>query len=273
MKSKSLAPKIRNFFHQFDISDTEIDIYLELLQQSNLTIAKLVSKTKIPRTTIYGNIDKLIHKGLVTQAKKDSRRFLMAEKPEKLRLLLLDKKLEVEEEVQKIQELENNIEAVVDEVVEVAPAIESASHINAQYYEGKAEVNSIYHQAFLANELRSYVNLGKVHIVFPENNELYMKVQKEMNSKKVKEIIDDSKESISKAKEFSQSPNFEYRVKSLPSNKEAIDVLIFDGRVAMVNFEASIIGSVLTNKPYYEHSKALFDFLWDSLPVLNSPQR
>ncbi|MCA9387249.1 hypothetical protein KC669_04415, partial [Candidatus Dojkabacteria bacterium] len=137
--------------------------------------------------------------------------------------------------------------------------------VDVKYYEGKDNAMLIYKEAFNADELRSYVNLEAVSEVFTDNAQLYQEAQKRKKSKLVREILDASDSSIAKGSEFAKDDNFDFKTSKTPMNLSSIDVLIYDGKVATINFKDSITGTVIANKDYYENSKAIFDMLWNML--------
>ena len=57
---------------------------------------------------------------------------------------------------------------------------------------------------------------------------------------------------------------YRYMPKYLKLSSE--DILIYDGKVAIINVEDKISGVVLSNSAYYYNSKELFDFNWRTLP-------
>ena len=44
------------------------------------------------------------------------------------------------------------------------------------------------------------------------------------------------------------------------------EIIIYDGKVSIVNFSNKIVGTVLQNTDYYINTKGMFDFIWQLLP-------
>ena len=44
------------------------------------------------------------------------------------------------------------------------------------------------------------------------------------------------------------------------------DILIYDGKVAIINYTGKITSMVLHSRDYYSNSAELFDFIWEILP-------
>lgn len=257
MKDLSVDKNVLTYLQDFGLNDKEIIIYLSLLKYGPNTIMDLARKTEIKRSTTHNNVEELIKKGLVSQTNYGERRMVIAEDPDKLKFLLEQRKWEV-------SKLERSMDQIVSEILQVVPKAKENSEVEAKYYIGKEGTSLIYKEAFLAKELRSYVNLAAVAGVFPENSELFLKIQNKNRSKlMVKEIIDGSLESAEIAKKFKTHANFQFKSAFQKLNLSAIDILIYSNKVAFVNFkDNTVTGTVITNKDYYENSVAIFEFIW-----------
>lgn len=248
---------VRSYLTEFGLNDKEVTIYLTLLKTGPSTIMDLSRKTGIKRSTTHNNVEELIKKGLVSQTNYGERRMAVAEDPEKLKFLLEQRKWEV-------QKLEKNMTDIVKGIYETIPQAKDTSKVEVKYYDGSMGVKLIYKEAFSSPELRSYVSLAEIAKVFPDNSELFKDVKNK--SRKVMEIVDDSEESLKAAKEFSKDSNFKFKVSPSALNLSAVDILIFEHKVALINFKDSVRGIVIENKDYWENMKAIFDYTWATLP-------
>src|SRR5260221_2854692 len=255
--SLKVEKSIKNFLIDFGITDKEITVYLTLLKSGPNTIMNLARETGIKRSTTHNTVEELIKKGLVSQTNYGERRMVIAEDPDKLKFLMDQKRWD-------IQKLEKSLPDAIKSIFESIPNAKENSTVNVKYYTGKDGAALIYKEAFNSPELRSYVNLAAVHKVFPENFESYLSFQKKTKAK-VKEIIDGSDESLKIADEFAKASNFEFKKGKVGINLSAIDILMYDGHVALINYNDSIIGTVISNKDYYDNSAAIFDFIWNML--------
>jgi len=256
--------EIQKFMKSLGFSSIESKIYLSLLNLGPSTITKLSRRTQIPRTSVHRYIERLIEKGFVSQTYKANTRTVIAEDPKKLELIIREKEIELENKSENIDDLRKSLPKIINSIRNNIPNVDLKTKIAVKYYEDKNGIKSIYQEAFAAKELRSYVNLSAVHEVFKENASLYDQYQKQNKSLFVKEIIDNSPASIKIASQFSERKNFEYKISAIPINLSSIDILIYDGKVAMVNYK-ELLGSVLMNWDYYENSKTIFDYIWHTL--------
>lgn len=67
------------------LSDTEAEIYLQLIKKGSLTAVSIAKETKIHRRTIYDNLNILANKGLVTYYIENNVKFFQANSPDILK--------------------------------------------------------------------------------------------------------------------------------------------------------------------------------------------
>src|SRR5207302_2396630 len=121
-----------------------------------------------------------------------------------------------------------------------------------------------------SKELRAYFNIETTIDAFPENGDLFREALKNNETIKMFEILEDSPASKKEVAKFqSNNTNRErYFYKFLPEgvSLSAADVLIYDGKVAIISVQKQITGVVLQSTDYYNNSKELFDFIWKVIP-------
>ncbi len=256
--SLKIDKSVKNFLLDFGLTEKEITVYTTLLKTGPNTIMNLARETGIKRSTTHNTVEELIKKGLVSQTNYGERRMVIAEDPDKLKFLMEQKKWD-------INKLEKNLPEAINSIYGFIPSAREHSKANVKYYDGKEGASLIYKDAFNSVELRSYVNLGAFYKYFPENSEFYINAQKKNRSLKVKEIIDGSDESKKIAETFTQHSNFEFKTMSETMNLSAIDILLYDGKSAFINFGDNITGTVIENTDYYSSSIAIFDFIWSCI--------
>lgn len=249
---------VRSYLTEFGLNDKEVVIYLTLLKTGPSTIMDLSRKTGIKRSTTHNNVEELIKKGLVSQTNYGERRMAVAEDPEKLKFLLEQRKWDV-------NKLEKIMPDIVKSIYDIVPGSKETTKVEVKYYEGQKGVQLIYKEAFSSKELRSYVNLAEVAKVFPDNSQLFLDAQKKNSDFVVYEILDNSEESLTTAKSFAKNSNFKYKAAPVNMNLSAVDILLYDNKVALINFKDSITGIIIDNKDYFQNSKAIFEFMWNIL--------
>ena len=87
------------------LTDSEIDVYLDLIRHGQSLASEISSRVKISRTYVYDSIQNLIDKGLIVYVIKNNRRHFKALDVSKLLEYLDEKKLEMEKQKQDIKKL------------------------------------------------------------------------------------------------------------------------------------------------------------------------
>lgn len=250
---------IKNFLLDFGLTEKEIIIYLSLLKTGPNTIMNLSRETGIKRSTTHNTVEELIKKGLVSQTNYGERRMVVAEDPKKLEFLMEQKRWEM-------KKLEDNLPDIVSSIYNAVPKAKENTQMNVKYYTGEKGIRLIYTEALQAKELRSYANLEKIFSVFPDNSDLFTNAHKTNRDLRLWEIVEDSESARKYAEKFSDKERYQYKFTPTSIELNAIDVLIFDGKVATVNIAGdTMIGFIIENHDYYLNSKAIFDFVWKML--------
>ncbi len=252
--------QVKEYLSNFGLSETETDLYLTLLKIGPSTIMNLARESGIKRSTTHNNIEELINKGLVSQTSRGERRMVVAEKPEKLSILLEQKKWELDKH-------ESELPLIVNEINTIIPEISKTTSVEVKYYKGKKDVQNIYNEVLKAKELRAYVNAKEVAKVFVNNMNNFIKTHNERKDMEIWEIMNKSDEVQDYAKQMGQG---RYHYKFIPEtlNLSVIDYMIFDGKVAIVTIKENASGLIFYNEDYYNNAKAIFDFVWQMIPEL-----
>ena len=87
------------------LTDGEIKVYLALIELGLTTIGPILEKSKVTKSIIYRILDRLIQKGLVSYIFKERTKYFQAAQPEKLLDYVEERKKQLDENKNKIQEL------------------------------------------------------------------------------------------------------------------------------------------------------------------------
>jgi sugar-specific transcriptional regulator TrmB len=250
--------KVTEFLKQLGLSEIESKLYEGLLDMGSTTVMELANKVGIKRITAHFNIESLIEKGLVVQTRKGARRQIIAEDPEKLIDI-------IEQKEEEIGKLKQSLPYFIDKIRDQIPAQTSTSETEVNYYEGKSLVKKIYDDALSFKELRTYANLTEMQKYFPENLDVFNKAMRTNPDLQVLEIVEDTQEA--RAQISISSKNDTYFYKFLPKGYKltAADILIYEGKVAIITARNPVTGIVIKSDEYYQNSKNIFDLLWQVL--------
>lgn len=253
--------KIINYLEQLDLSDMEAKLYLALLDSGSISVRDLAELTKIKRTTAYFHIDLLVEKGLVIRVVNGSKKQVAPAQPEDGLQSLVEKKLE------SAQTAKAELSDVLTAINTTLPQSKKIADAEIQYYVGLNNIRKIYAEALNSGELRSYVRLEEGDSILSDNVAFFSEAFKKNKDLKVREIFYNTPVSKEGSlQEVSKQNNYGYKFMPKELNFTSGDTLIYDGKVAILNYKGKASCVVLHSNDYYSNSKELFDFIWKILP-------
>jgi len=128
--------KTFRLLNEIGIQNTEALVYLKLLELGSLSRTDLARKSKIPRTTVHENVDRLIQKGLISLTNKNGRKILTAENPNKLKLFVMNKKLELETQLDHLSDTSKELDETIKDIIENVPQSAESGEVDVKYYLG-----------------------------------------------------------------------------------------------------------------------------------------
>jgi sugar-specific transcriptional regulator TrmB len=94
------------------LTGNEIKIYLALLELGSVKAGEIIKKTKLHRSRVYDNLDRLIEKGIVSYVIKANRRYFEATPPENLISFMEKKEDEIKEDKEKVKKMIPELDAL-----------------------------------------------------------------------------------------------------------------------------------------------------------------
>lgn len=256
--------KILDYLQQLGFSEIEAKLYLTLLESGQMSVAELAEEVKINRTAAYTHIYSLLEKGVIAEVMIGSRKQLAATDPERLGYL-------IEKKQDSLRAMQNKFPDILTTINSSFTKNKSEEKADVRSYKGINSVKAIYNEALMSNEFRSYVEVGEPPVLSPDNITFFNNAFKRNKQIKMWEIVYDSPFSRRQAMKVLAQNNRRYFYKFMPSNLKwttSEDILIYDGKVAIVNYTGNVSSIVLQSTDFYNNLKALFDFMWKMLPVL-----
>ena len=95
----------KEVLRKIGLTDSEIDVYLDLVRHGQSLASEIASRVKISRTYVYDSIQNLIDKGLIVYVIKNNKRYFKALDVAKLLEYLDERKLDMEKQKQDIKKL------------------------------------------------------------------------------------------------------------------------------------------------------------------------
>lgn len=241
---------------ELGLTREEVKIYLNLLNSGPNSITELSKRTKIKRTSTHNYVNTLIQKGIVSQTDFGGRRKVIAEIPDKLKIL-------IDQQKYKIKRLESAFEDTISNIYKMIPEVNENTNVDVKYYEDRSLIEGIYDDILKSKEVRAYVNSAEIASTFPENFDKFI------NSVKSGNEIWDLMVVTNEGKSFEESTLEldNYHVAYFPQNIKlhSMDYLIYDNKITIIQGGESPTAIMIQNKFLYENAKVMFDLMWSLL--------
>lgn len=254
--------KILEYLEQLGFSEIEGRLYLKLFESGPMTVAELSKAVDINRTAAYSYIYSLLEKGVISEVLAGSRKRYAAIDPERLGYL-------IEKKQQSLRVMQNKLPDILTAMNSSFRNNKGDVKADVRSYKGIDSVRAIYNEAFKSNEFRAYVEVGEPPILTPDNITFFNNAIRRNKQIKMWEIVYDSPFSRRQAMKVLAQNNNRYFYKFMPNNLKwntSEDILIFDGKVVIVDYTGKMNSIVLESTDFYNNLKELFDFMWRVLP-------
>ncbi len=243
--------KLLEILKKIGLEEKEADVYLASLSLGPTTILKLARSCDIKRTTIYGIVENLKQKGLMSVEQKGLKHIYAPENPEKLESMLESRQLEFKNSLPEFLGLYKlkGEESVI------------------KYYTGISKMQDIYmdtlkeirsHQDYLviANQEKWYNLDPKFAISFTES-------RAKLNIK-TRLLFQDSKI----AREYKKfQKNYNQISKILPDGTPLnVDTILLPNKIIVLELTPPYMTVVIENKSIIELHREMFEIIWRGLP-------
>jgi len=256
--------KIIDYLQQLDLSDMEAKFYLKLLETGPISVSELAHAMNTQRPSVYLYIDPLIAKGLVTRHVLGTKKQVAPTQPENLEALI-DKKFTT------AKFLKDSFPAILQEIKDEFPSFKESDNVEVKYYKGVNNARKIYEEALQANEVRAYARIDPVERLYPDNAAVFEEGFRTNKKLKWWEFIYGSDSAIEVSEQVvSNTDRYFYKFMPKYLKLSSEDILIYDNKVAIINYRGGKTSVVLQSIDFYNNLKELFDFMWD---VLAHPEK
>src|SRR4030042_2221804 len=145
MKKEIIEGKAKKVLLQLGLSESEINVFLTLLQSGPASVQDISRASGINRVTIYSALVHLEKKGLVAETKKGARRLFVAEQPEELKTI-------IEEKGENIRRIDLEFENLVLPVLKAIDANQE-NKPEIRFYEGLDGIYKVYENMLEARDI------------------------------------------------------------------------------------------------------------------------
>lgn len=242
------------FLTEIGMTENEATIYLTALSLGPATIFRLAQISEIKRTTVYSVVESLKQKGLIKVEVKGFKKLFMAEKPEKLEVMLELRRKRMETLLPEFQSIENL----------------DGGESFIKYYDGWDAVKSIYEE--ILREIRphdEYLTVGNPAKLFPLYADYFndFMERRAKLSRKLNFQIRLLLKECDKARELKQyEKNYNEEVKILPKNVNfSSNLIIIPKKVIIHQLVPPVRAVVIENKSAVQLQRELFNTIWESI--------
>ncbi|HVX92563.1 MAG TPA: helix-turn-helix domain-containing protein [Candidatus Dojkabacteria bacterium] len=244
---------IINVFTSLGLKEDHLKIYKASLEWGETTISNLAYKSKVPRTTVYEQLDDLIKLGIIKQSLREGKKLYFPENPEFL-MALLDRKQN------ELQELMSNFNSKISELKAMQNTNKNKPKIH--FLEGADGIKQAYEMTFNTKEVLVQClaeDYGDVEEKFFHDyfNRFFLE-----SNVKSKEILAEN-EDDDYLKKYGSGKNLQLRV---PVKGDlSTDFMVFDNTVIFVSFDTKNSYALVVEDPKVASCmRNLFNLAWES---------
>jgi HTH-type transcriptional regulator, sugar sensing transcriptional regulator len=251
MKKEMIGDKAKKVLLQLGLSESEIGIFLTLLQDGPSSVQDISRASGINRVTIYSALNTLERKGLVAETKKGSRRLFVAERPEELKLIVEEKEEEIKKTNLDLQNLVLPVLKAIDLNQENKPEI--------RFYEGLEGIYKVYESMLEAKDIigcGSYDSVMKVSS-WKEEEKYFHRIK----NKKVfyRAILEDTPTNRKFAEVAKGIAHFKFLETGV---KLSADIHAYGDSVALMSYE-KVTATVIRDESIAKSIRTLLEFMWE----------
>ncbi|MFH0854565.1 MAG: helix-turn-helix domain-containing protein [bacterium] len=245
--------QLLNFLKDIGMTDNEAIVYLTLLSLGPSTILKLSKASEIKRTTVYAIVDSLTQKGLIKIEVKGFKKLFIAEKPEKLKIILELQRKKMEKLLPEFQAIENL----------------KGGESFLKYYEGLEAIKGVYEEILKEmNPKEEYLSVGNPILWFSIDNDYFQnfrerraKLSRKLNFR-IRHLLKESPRALELKK---CEANYNEKIKILPEGINfSSNLIILQKKIIIHQLISPMLAIVIENRSVVQLQRELFNIIWEA---------
>lgn len=232
-------------FKELGLNQREVQVYITLIKEGELTASKIASFSKINRTTVYLELNNLIAKGLVNSIIKNHKKYFNASPAEKLLDILEERKRKVRKIINELNSLKK-----------------SQKKAKIQYFKGKEGVKNLYLDVIKEN--KDICVFGGTGIGFEIFKFYYPQIYRQVKNTNIKGkmIVNAGTEN-----EFEFYKEYNTKIKYMPKDfPSKVTTIIYGDKVALQSLQKdNTYFLLIEDKNLAKSYRNTFEFMWQSL--------
>ncbi len=228
------------------LNDTDIKVYLALLELEESLASEIAKKADIPRASIYDILNRLSKEGLVSYIIKDFNKYFHAANPKTIIENLNYKKERIKDILPKLEKLQKN---------------KTEEKTYTKIYEGKKAIQTIFNMMLEEKEILALGGSRKTSEILPYFMPKWNKQRKrrKINVKMIYNNIEDIRKKVKKVEKSLQP--IKYKFLSTNYMSPALTI-IFGNKIMFGLFHKEPSATLIENKEIANTYKEYFKNLW-----------
>lgn len=245
---------VKEMLQKFGLTDNQVKIYLTIVQNKSISIAKLSVKTGIKRTNVYHIIEELIKIGLVKQDNGKIKSYSL-NNPSALQEIAANK----EAELKKANSL---FELAFPQLQKLYALQTSQPYIS--YLEGLSGLSAMYNEIFNSGVksydiFRSYLDNSTPDVYEVLKKAVIKQIKKKIKVRIIGPLTDKTEQ---RYKNTDKLNLIERRIVPQEFLQLASQFIIWGDNCAIVSYEENLVITIIRNKSVAKSMQAVFDYCW-----------
>lgn len=244
-----MATKLEKTLESFGLNLKESAVYLASLELGSAVVQKIARQNGLPRPTVYGILEDLAAKGLVSSFEKRGVKHYTAEDPEKLIELAKEKVRALEQALPQLRALYKT--------VETRPLV--------RFFQGKDGMKAVLEEVL--KDRQNFMAISSADDLFTVLEDYFPKfVERRVKLKIANRVILRDSPKARERKALGQKELRQVRLIA-PSYEFHGMKMIFGRKVAFFTFNQALVTVVVESAEVARLEQAEFELLWQSLPA------
>jgi len=238
--------KIEKILHELGLNKSKADVYLAALQVGSGSTQEIASRANISRTTVHEILQPLVRLGLVSFITEGRKRIYTAEKPTKLKNLLLEK--------------ERRLDLILPDLLSLYNTSGSRPHV--RFFEGIEGIKTVFEDTLTVRDKKLYGILSMEDLYAIPGKEYMDDYVERRVAVGIKLFV-----IRSEGKEVEETWG-----RSTKENREVhfatgnlifpMTVYMYDGKVGIIGTQKENFGMIIESFDLYITFKNMFDVLY-----------
>jgi len=239
----------------------EAKVYLSALELTSAPASAIAQKAGIVRSTCYGILEELVHKGLATKTERSGVLWFNVDSPERLK--------------DYVQNQKENLNTVEKEIGHFLPELKKIQRQfgfkpQVEFYEGIKGV-----AAAMESTIPDMKKMAKENIPILINGQTANMVEiwpdfpefalwRAKSGVKIKMLVSDADNDFVDPR-MAAIRDMHYKIKKLPAKYiYTAGANLFEDKVMLLDFE-QLVTIIIKNKPLVDMMRKSFEFMWDNV--------